>query len=135
MMDDLLLSSIKQMITKKFSPLVIYLFGSFSKGITHSDSDVDLAFLSDREYDDYEVFMQAQKLANEIGRDVDLIQLRNVSTVFQAQIVSTGKVIYCKDKTKRDWFEMIVFKKYIKLNEERQPILDHIRKRGTVYGK
>jgi hypothetical protein len=94
-----------------------------------------LAFLSDREYDDYEVFMQAQKLANEIGRDVDLIQLRNVSTVFQAQIVSTGKVIYCKDKTKRDWFEMIVFKKYIKLNEERQPILDHIRKRGTVYGK
>lgn len=66
---------------------------------------------------------------------MDLINLNASSTVFKAQVVSTGKIIYCSDETKRMYFEMRAFKSYAMLNEEREVILKKIKERGTVYGK
>lgn len=130
-----MLDDIKNEILEDLSPHIIYLFGSFAADQMTTDSDMDLAFLSDQEYGDYEVFVLAQKLADTAGRDVDLIQLRKASTVFQAQIVSTGKVLYCADEKVKDQYEMLALKKYAKLNEERKPILDRIKKEGTIYGE
>lgn len=92
---------IVDILSEKVSPFLIILFGSTAKGNIHKDSDIDIAFLSDdKELDKYEIFMIAQEIASELNRDVDLIDLNQASTVFQAQVVHTGKVIHCTDEQK-----------------------------------
>ncbi|WP_235907211.1 nucleotidyltransferase domain-containing protein [Niallia circulans] len=61
-----------------------------------------MAFLCDNKVQDkYILFIAAQELAAQIGQDVDLIDLGSASTVFQAQIVHTGKIIYCTNEQKK----------------------------------
>ncbi|MDI3534941.1 MAG: uncharacterized protein PWQ82_1306 [Thermosediminibacterales bacterium] len=126
---------IKNYLIEKVSPYLIVLFGSVVKGKARGNSDIDIAFLSDYKYKNYEIFMIAQGLADLLKRDVDLIDLNKASTVLQAQVVSTGKVIYCSDENRRMLFEMTVLKKYVKLNEERKCIMGKIKERGSVYAK
>lgn len=129
------IDNINNILINEIKPNVIYLFGSSAKGISRPDSDLDLAFLSEKELSDYNVFMIAQEIASKLNIDVDLVDLNKASTVFKAQIVGTGKVIYCNDDVKRMYFEMYAFKDYALLNEEREIILRDIRERGSVYGK
>lgn len=125
--------TIVQFLVKKINPYVIYLFGSDAKQQARQDSDIDLAFLSERTLSHYERFMIAGELAAILNCDVDLVDLKEATTVFQAQVVGKGKVLYCADDDKKAQFEMKVFKEYAKLNEERAEILERIRKRGAVY--
>jgi len=124
---------INKYLRKKISPYLIILYGSFAKGKARKDSDVDIAFLSDNKFSDYEIFMIGQGLADILGKDVDLVDLSRSSTVFQTQVISTGKVIYCSNEKKRMLFEMTVLKKYARLNEERQHILKKVMECGSVY--
>ncbi|MDR3596615.1 type VII toxin-antitoxin system MntA family adenylyltransferase antitoxin [Clostridium sp.] len=124
-----------EILKEEFNPIVIYLFGSGAKNRLRDDSDIDIAFLTDKEVDPYQCFIKAQELADVFNREVDLINLNASSTVFKAQVVGTGKIIYCRDETKRMYFEMRAFKSYAMLNEEREVILKKIKERGTVYGK
>ncbi|WP_210436925.1 type VII toxin-antitoxin system MntA family adenylyltransferase antitoxin [Geobacillus subterraneus] len=125
-----------QTLRPVLDPFVIYLFGSAARGALRPDSDVDIAFISEGEpYDPYELFLLAGQLADKLGRDVDLVDLRRASTVFQAQVVSTGKAIDCRDERKRAEFEMKTLKMYVKLNEERAPVLQQIAESGTIYEK
>lgn len=119
------------------SPYLIIIFGSTIKGNStpDSDSDIDIAYLSDKALDKYTIFMTAQGLASKLNRDVDLIDLNEANTVFQAQVVHTGKLIYCSDVRKKMEFEMKALKKYAKLNEEREPVLRKIKESGAVYEK
>jgi uncharacterized protein len=125
--------TIVQFLVKKINPYVIYLFGSEAQQQARQDSDIDLAFLSERTLSHYERFMIAGELASILNCDVDLVDLKEATTVFQAQVVGKGKVLYCADDDKKAQFEMKVFKEYAKLNEERAEILERIRKRGAVY--
>lgn len=126
--------TIKQFLIEHVSPYLIVLFGSFARGELRNDSDIDIAFLSEKQFNDYQLFLLSQKLADKLGREVDLVQLDKASTVFQAQIVGTGETIYCTDETKKMYFEMRALKQYAKLNEERKPVLDAIKESGAVYG-
>jgi uncharacterized protein len=125
--------TIVQFLVKKINPYVIYLFGSEAQQQARQDSDIDFAFLGERTLSHYERFMIAGELASILNCDIDLVDLKEATTVFQAQIVGKGKVLYCADDNKKAQFEMKVFKEYAKLNEERAEILERIRKRGAVY--
>ncbi|PDO10777.1 MAG: hypothetical protein BLM47_05445 [Candidatus Reconcilbacillus cellulovorans] len=96
------------------------------------DSDVDLAYASDTPVDHVRRFEIAQKLAEALDRDVDLVDLDAASTVMQTQILQ-GVVLHCSDETRRLLLEAKIYKMYAKLNEERKIILDGILERGTVY--
>jgi predicted nucleotidyltransferase len=122
-------------LIEKLSPFLIILFGSTVKGNTNKNSDFDVAFLSNKKLDKYQLFMISQELASKLNRDVDLIDLNQASTVFQAQIVHTGKVLYCSDEQKKAQFELKTLKMYTKLNEERLPILKNIDESGSIYEK
>lgn len=124
-----------QILKEDFNPIVIYLFGSAARNELRKDSDIDIAILTDNDIDPYECFMKAQELADVFKRDVDLINLNTSSAVFKAQVVGTGKKIYCSDETKRMYFEMRALKSYAMLNEEREVILNKIKERGSVYGE
>ena len=83
---------ITEVLTEKLSPFLIILFGSTVKGNARQSSDIDVAFLSDNKVSDqYERFLIAQELASILHQDVDLIDLSQASTVFQAQIVIFAK--------------------------------------------
>jgi len=112
-------------ILKDIDKDFIYIFGSISKGVSTESSDVDIAFYSKKDYDPFEIFMLAQDISREIRREVDLVQLRMSSTVFQKEVVEHGRVIYEKDRGEREKFEILVFKKYARLNEERMKIIEN----------
>ncbi len=124
-----------EVLIEEFNPIIIYLLGSASRNELREDSDVDIAFLTESEIEPYACFMKAQELADIFKREVDLINLNTSSTVFKAQVVGTGKSIYCSDDTKRMYFEMRALKEYALLNEEREIILNRIKEEGSVYGK
>lgn len=134
-MGDEYISRIVESLKEEISPYLIVIFGSCAKGMSRDDSDIDLAYLSDRSYSSYEKFMVAQKLAGLLDREIDLLDLNIASTVMKAQIISSGQVLYCKDELRRMYFYMRAYKEYALLNEERAIILQDIERRGSVYGE
>lgn len=125
-------SKIIDFLKENINPYLIILFGSYVKGNFRPDSDIDIAFLSDNKFTNYELFMLAQELADILKYEVDLINLDNASTVFKAQILGTGKIIYCTDDTRRKFFTLRAFKEYALLNEERKVILDRYIKERDI---
>jgi predicted nucleotidyltransferase len=122
------------LLLKDFNIISVYLFGSAAKNELKPESDIDIAFLSFLDVDEYECFMKAQELAEIFKRDVDLIDLKKASTVFKAQIIGTSSLIYCNDDVKRAYFEMRALKEYALLNEERAEIIKNIQKGDKIYG-
>lgn len=72
-----------EFLANKLSPNLIILFGSAANGTLREDSDVDIAFLSSKNIEDYDIFMLGQELAEKLERDVDLIDLKKAYTVFK----------------------------------------------------
>lgn len=128
------IKTIIETLNNSIDPWLIILFGSYAKGVAHKESDVDIAFMTDQEIDEYQSFCIAQELADSIGIGVDLVNLHTASTVFQVQIIGYGKVLSCKDETRRQYYFVRTFKEYALLNEERAEILKGVKERGTVYG-
>ncbi len=105
----------------------IYLFGSAATGETRPGSDIDIAVLLPPDQ-----AMQAGSLGgsplqldleDELSRDVDLINLRQSSTVMQKEVIGSGERLYCSDENSADEFEMHVLSLYQKLNDERAAIV------------
>lgn len=106
-----------------FQPATIYLFGSASMGTAHPHSDVDLAFLPLQTCDPVEVFEMANRLADVLGREVDIIDLRRANTVMAKEVIRTGKLIAEPNSSIRKEFEMRALANYADLNIQRQPVL------------
>jgi predicted nucleotidyltransferase len=106
----------------------IYLFGSSMTEDEWPDSDVDLALLlppgAAKNGRHLAISDCALELANALGKEVDLLNARTVSTVFQKEIVTKGRLLYCADRYAVDEFEMLTISYYQKLNEERSGIIE-----------
>ena len=125
---------IVDLLVQELNPKFIYLFGSFAKGEGRIDSDIDLAVYVTDEVSGYSLFLLAGKLSMLLKRDVQIVDLKDISTVFAAQIVGTKKVLHCDDEILMANYDIRVFKDYAKLNEERKVVLDAIKKDGKIYG-
>jgi len=131
MNDSSLIEYIRQAVP---SLIALYRFGSQAKGTARPDSDVDLAVLTRDPIPNLRRFELAQELAVQMHCDVDLVDLRNASTVMRMQVLSTGTCLDALDESARREFEMYAYSDYARLNEERREILKSITKRGLVYG-
>jgi uncharacterized protein len=125
---------VKILETKSIEVLAIYQFGSFGTSLERPDSDIDLAILTQKPSDVVILWQIAQELSAKVQRDVDLLDLRSVSTVMRLQVVAYGERIYCADKLSCDLYEVMAYSSYARLNEARKEILEDIRDRGSVYG-
>jgi len=135
-MHDEIFHKVREFSIEKLKPDFIIIFGSYAKGTTHSESDIDVAFYrEDKVFSAYELFMFAQQLADILSIEVDLVDLKEASTIFATQIYSTGEVIYSKNDNLRMELHMRTYSMYARLNEERQPIIDKIIETGSVYGE
>ncbi len=116
----------------------IYLFGSYANGTANAESDLDVALLLPpvEAYTLPPAFWWTlqTELSDQLGLPVDLINLRQVNTVFQIEIIDTGRRIYCFHRPTCDDFEAITISLYHKLNDERAEILAAIRATGVIYG-
>ena len=100
----------------------IYLFGSYASGLATKKSDIDIAILMDKKIAPVQRWQIESELADELSRDVDLVDLLNASTVMQNQIIQQGICIY-DDEKNACFFEIQVMSMYQHLNEERADIL------------
>jgi predicted nucleotidyltransferase len=114
--------------------MVLYRFGSSVHGILRPDSDLDYAVLAPRRLDPVERFDVQEELARRVRRSVDLVDLRNASTVMRMQVVSRGIHVVVPDPAGTNAFEIAVYSAYARLNEERRDILADIVRHGTVHG-
>ena len=111
----------------------VYIYGSVARNQENASSDIDLAVLAANPLPGQARFELAQKIAQTAGRDVDLVDLRSVSTVFQFEILTGGERLAAFEPAACDHFETLVYTSYARLNEERKGILDDIQKRGKIY--
>lgn len=112
----------------------ILLFGSFAKGLERDDSDIDLAYFSNKQLSSYERFLLASELALIAGREVDLVDIKQINTVFTMQIFSECDPIYMKDNNEFIRQKMRAFSMYATLSEQRAHIIESIKERGSVLG-
>lgn len=114
----------------------VIVFGSFGSEYERAESDLDLAILMEKHQDATDsVFLWtlAQKIASKIGRDVEIINLRQASTVFAFQVLTSGTTVYCANDFALASFDTLIMSMYQRLQEERKEILDDYEK-GIFYG-
>jgi predicted nucleotidyltransferase len=105
----------------------VYLFGSYDTEQEWPNSDVDIALLlppaTARETGSLALDPLWFDLERLLGKPVDLINLRQASTVFRKEIIIADRRIYCSDEYAADEFEMLTLSFYQKLNQERSEVL------------
>lgn len=114
--------------------LGIYAFGSRVQGTANAQSDLDLAVLVAGYADPLQLFEMANQLADKLGYEVDLLDLRAASTVMQYQVITTGRRLWAKD-VQAGLFEAFVLSEKTALDEARAQLLNEIREDGAVYGR
>jgi predicted nucleotidyltransferase len=101
----------------------IYLFGTFGTEFQREDSDIDLAVLGAQMPESVELWNVAQDIARTIHCDVDLIDLKQASTVMRFQIITEGKRIFAANKEVCDRFELQALSRYYHFNEARKELV------------
>ena len=114
--------------------LGIYAFGSRVQGTANAQSDLDLAVLVAGYADPLQLFEMANQLADKLGYEVDLLDLRAASTVMQYQVITTGRRLWAKD-LQADLFDVFVLNEKLDFDELRAEQLNEIRETGIIYGK
>ncbi|MEO5329648.1 MAG: nucleotidyltransferase domain-containing protein [Magnetococcus sp. THC-1_WYH] len=114
--------------------LAVYAFGSRINGTTTPESDLDLAVLMAGKADPVVLWNVADTLAEQTKCPVDLIDLRNASTIMQYQIIITGQRLWQADH-QAGLFEAMILSEKTTLDEARAPLLAIIEKEGTIHGR
>ncbi|HQR81531.1 MAG: nucleotidyltransferase domain-containing protein [Gammaproteobacteria bacterium] len=117
-----------------FNLLALYAFGSRIQGTANAQSDLDLAVLVEGYADPMQLFELSNKLADQLGYEVDLLDMRAASTVMQYQVLTRGERWWVKDALPVGLFETMVLSEKTNLDEVRAGLLADIQARGRVYG-
>jgi predicted nucleotidyltransferase len=125
-LSEMQINTIIQHVSHTLGAHTIILFGSAAQGKLREDSDIDVAYISDSTHSSYNIFMAAQGLADRLKREVDLVNFREASTVFKAQVLGGGSLLLDERPTERQYAFMRALKAYTLLNEERRPIMENL---------
>ena len=100
-------------------------------------SDVDIALLlpvpSAKKAGSFAMGACWSELGSLLGKEVDLINLRRVDTVFQNEIPNTARELFVGERKAPDEFYLLVMSLYQKLTEERAEIVREILRSRRVY--
>ena len=92
------------------------------------ESDLDLGILLppvESKAIQFDRLLEAQiELEKLVKRNVDLINMRGVSSVLQFEILNTSKRIYTKDPLDVELYELLTIALFQKLAEERKEIVE-----------
>jgi len=114
--------------------LAIHAFGSQVQGNANAKSDLDLAVLVAGYADPLGLWDVSDQLADVVGCQVDLLDLRAASTVMQYQVITTGRRLWSAG-LQADLFECFVLSEKTALDEARAPLLADIAATGRIYAR
>ena len=128
----ILINILKRVLEKDQDILFAYLYGSHIYGITHLESDVDVAiYLKDS---DIKGFVEKEQkltsgLVNELHTDKIDLRILNISPILlQYEILKNGIPILIRDEKERGDFETRVMNRYFEL----KPHLDEYQRMLTL---
>lgn len=125
-MDGILDSRFEEIVIDELSSFelqLVVIFGSYASGLADEQSDIDIGFLSPQKVDNLKRWEVQERLASRLLVDVDLVDMSSASEVLNFQIVSSGVVLYTKDRAYSEKYMDMVYAKYLQLNEDRKEIL------------
>ncbi|HBI22945.1 MAG: hypothetical protein A2Y48_09905 [Nitrospirae bacterium RIFCSPLOW2_12_42_9] len=140
---DTLIEEIKKLLSPREEIILAYLFGSFSKGIPSSRSDIDIAVLiqegiSEEEYPyGYRSELLTYLIKGLRTNRIDLVILNDASPFLKFQVLRHGKIILSKSENIRIDFQVKVITRYNdvkRLIDIQHRYLSERLKNGT-YGK
>lgn len=115
----------EQFLLEKLPHLrAIYLFGSFATAYQRRDSDIDLALLGDQLPSGGDLWLLSQELACLIHRQVDLVDLKQSSTIFRYQVIAEGTRLFTSDPLSSDQFELQTLSRYYHFKEARKGLVE-----------
>lgn len=114
--------------------MAIYIFGSYADDTSNAESDIDVAFLAKESFGNIERWKLQEHMAQRLKKDVDLIDMRQASTIMKKQVIENGERIFVIQENEVEWFESLSIWLYIDLMELNRPIYEDIKERGSVYG-
>lgn len=112
----------------------VYFYGSVVTAELTRESDIDIAVKPGESLDNVTRWRLQERLATELGRDVDLLDLDKVSLVMKFEVISKGVLVYSHEGFDVSSFETLIYSLYLDFNDIRRPIIDTIQERGSVYG-
>lgn len=111
----------------------VWFFGSRASGDAGPESDLDVAFLADDPPGAVAIWDLSGELQDRVGVEVDLVDLRGATTVFQYQVVTKGERAWARDSGAA-LYESFILSERTALEEARRPLLEDIRREGRVHG-
>ena len=102
-------------VEQEVNPAFIIFFGSFTKDAVREESDIDLAYFSNKQLSSYDRFLLTNELATIGEREVDLVDIKEIDTVFTMQIFAQGIPIYIQDENEFICQRMRAFSMYATL--------------------
>lgn len=134
-MDEEIKKQVIELLKSKLDCEAIVLFGSYARHTQRDDSDIDIAIKSKREVSKMDIFDMTQNLERITKKDIDLVDLNQITDVFRYEILMNGEILYCEDDVQFDLYKIDMFREYLELNESRKYIVNRVKKGGTIYGK
>lgn len=93
--------------------LVFYLFGSRATGGATSESDIDFAFLSSKDFSWEEYYSLRGRLSGVLGTDrFNLLWLNKADPIITFEVIAMGRPLYFKDPETLNDFELRAKKRY-----------------------
>ena len=129
-----ILNKMVEYLKNEINPFAIILFGSYSRNTQNKESDIDIA-IKGNNIDLKKIYELKQKLEDISQKDVDLVNLDDISDVFRYEILMNGIKLFCQDDYKFDLYKLDMCREYLELNESRQDIIQRIKNGGSIYGK
>ena len=128
------LNKMVEYLKNEINPFAIILFGSYSRNTQNKESDIDIA-IKGNNIDLKKIYELKQKLEDISQKDVDLVDLDDISDVFRYEILMNGIKLFCQDDYKFDLYKLDMCREYLELNESRQDIIQRVKNGGSIYGK
>jgi predicted nucleotidyltransferase len=111
-----------------------FLMGSFGTPRFNDQSDLDLAVYFSNKVDWNWRAKLSSQLMDIVGRDVDLVDLRDTDPIFARQVLETGRLLFCKDSGLLVSWKATQMSKYIDLKMGRAEIEKQLLTRKKFNG-
>jgi predicted nucleotidyltransferase len=101
-------------IAEKYKLNFLALFGSRAIGLERKDSDYDIAYSPQEEFDyDKEYFLSLELARVFKSFKIDMVSTKNSPPLLMREIAFNSKLLYEKEKNSFDYFQMYAFKIYV----------------------
>jgi len=112
----------------------IFIFGSYATNQATEQSDIDIAILAETPIK-CETLIELQfQLSTQLKKSIDLVDLHQISTIFRQEILTNPITLFGANTLEVELFATHALADYVEFINLRKPLLDDIKKRGSIYG-